>query len=107
MSKEMNEAIKLIEKGWVRNATAIDKDENDVAPSSDEAVAWCPLGALERVCGKNKKLFNKLITQVAVAIVCEGKDLDADEIVSSYNDYTAKSKKQVVEILKKASKIKI
>ncbi len=51
MSKKLREAVveraaQLIEKGWCRGALARDGEGNKVGVYSDDAVAYCVVGAL-------------------------------------------------------------
>ena len=39
-------AWQFIEKGWVQNDAAVDKENNPVSFNSKKAVAWCVYGAI-------------------------------------------------------------
>ena len=45
-NKILKDAIKLVEKGWCREAFALDKHGRNVQSRSPKAVQWCIQGAL-------------------------------------------------------------
>jgi len=44
-------AAALVRRGWCRNAPAKDADGKPVGPREKTAVAWCAIGAIQKVCG--------------------------------------------------------
>ena len=43
----LEEAVKLVERGWAQGTRAIDEKGINCSPRSESASAWCALGAIE------------------------------------------------------------
>ena len=69
----LKEARRLItqKKMWNQHQRALDKDGYWVNPCSPNAVCWCPIGAIEKVCTDSNQV---MINSVAMVLeeVMEG-----------------------------------
>lgn len=65
-------AAELVDRGWCRNALALDAQGRRVEPWSDRAQLWSPLGALIRAWyerrGESLELLEVACTAVSLAV---------------------------------------
>lgn len=47
----LRDAAAVVRRGWCKCARAKDKFGVPVEPKHPDAVAWCALGAIEKICG--------------------------------------------------------
>jgi hypothetical protein len=45
------ECARIVRRAWCQRAPAVDKDGNACGPREERAVAFCAIGAIQRICG--------------------------------------------------------
>lgn len=95
----LNRAAKIIDRGWVRNKTAVDKNGKLVSAASKKAVAFCATGAIDRASVKLRKpsLYHSAYLTAGLAFPEGG--------IVYFNDHKAKTRRQVSARLRRAAKL--
>lgn len=91
--ESLQEARKLIERGWCQNAFAKDKYGEPVAVRSKSACAWCAAGAIAYVCQSSHRQNCFVLFSSATK---SWKGVDA------WNDMRRRTKKQILATFDKA-----
>ena len=92
-----------IKIGWCKHTSAKDKDGAHVLPTSEAAVSWCMIGAIQSQTIDHTMSYDKqtAIAQEAVDIIARYLPRDAD-FVSEYNDKYARTTLGPVRVFNKA-----
>ena len=106
-SEVLSSAALLLEKSeWLRGRWAKDAEGHDCDPSDPQAIGFCLLGALQATCGIDRRVssnvgdwdnYGKAHGYVS--------DIASPQHPAVFNDQVAKDKRQVVRVLRKASKL--
>ena len=100
VKKVLSDAADLIERtGWTRGANARRKDGAAVPWESDSAACFCTSGAITRVTNGD---FN-LCTLARHTLLSHIGDPDNPLGVTGWNDYTGRTKEEVLAALRAAA----
>jgi hypothetical protein len=97
IAKTIEDAADLIEKGWVQGSGAVDDEGNGCHSLSDRAVAFCIIGAINRVCQ------NDLQTSRRTKTLLEENLTNGHDLVS-FNDHGDTTKEMVLKFMRKVAK---
>ena len=101
----LKRARKLIEQGWAKGAFAKDKwRKRFVSPISEEAHSFCIMGALERASADLTSSSFSAEYHNARHLLESAAGVGAGQL-ANFNDYKAKSKKQVLATFDEAIKL--
>lgn len=93
----LNDAIDILRvKGWNRGGFAMNKDGEECNTKDPDAVSFCLLGSIYA------QDSSRLLTMRALDAVRRALGVDTIDFLADWNDYTAKDKEQVIELLQKA-----
>jgi hypothetical protein len=101
-------ARQRIRRGWTQNAYARDRDGVTVDSNSPEASCWCVMGALgEDVADFFAQPDVVVSVYCRLHRLCEVSDIAEENTItfgslSDWNDYPDRTKKEVLEVFKKA-----
>lgn len=88
-------AAALVRTGWCRNAPAKNSDGEPVGPRDADAVCWCAIGAIQRICGGPEDGW---AARAAIRdVVCME--------VATWNDTYARDGEMVARIMEEAAHI--
>ena len=94
----------LWDNKWTRHAYARDKNNNSISVDSGYCVSFCATGAIDRYCYVNSTLLasdrGPAIRKLNDYVAKSNTSLD----LVSYNDFEAKSKRNVISTMKKCVK---
>jgi len=89
------EAAAIVRQGWCTGAPAKNAEGKPVGPRDKDAVAWCAIGAIQKICGGPEDGFE---ARYALRQVI-GRDT-----IQDWNDTYAKDAEQVAQAFEDAAK---
>jgi hypothetical protein len=97
-SKLLHDAAVLVEQGWCQGTEARDAHGGVTAVDSAEARSWSLLGALQATTVADPSIDLRQIGDAVAALA----ELIMDPSLASWNDSAARTKLEVVSVLKDA-----
>src|SRR5215510_9152762 len=97
-SQILRDAAEIVARGWCQGAWAQDKNDESVAPCSDDAVKWCAIGALILA------VRSQPCPDIAGALTALGRAIRMAS-ASQWNDNPKRTQAQVVNALRRAARL--
>ncbi len=97
VSSVLLKAAAIVRKGWCTGAPAKDAEGRPCGPRDKQAVAWCAIGAIQKVCGGPEDGYE---ARYALRLVLP----NFNQSVQEWNDVWAKDGEHVAEMFEKAAK---
>jgi len=88
----LHQAAAIVRGGWCRNALAKNAEGKVTGPRSSDAVAWCALGAIQKICGgpedggEVKRSLREVIWPMEITQWNDGRVLDAEEVARTFEE---------------------
>ncbi len=103
-SQALNAAADLILKGWGRDGYALNKDNFRVAIMAQDAVKFCPVGALARALGGSWRAADEILDICLVPLLPMAVGTH-QRTVRRWNDEVAISAEDVAKLMRQAADV--